>query len=114
SRPYKSNDQAHVEERHNHVVRAFVGRDRLDTQAELDVLLRLYENLELLLNLFTSTRRSMLKVRTKSGRLMSVYDQPQRPLKRLLPYLPEETAKELLELRQRLKPLDPWFGDLEF
>ncbi|MEO0157882.1 MAG: hypothetical protein ABIM59_04055 [candidate division WOR-3 bacterium] len=70
--------------------------------------------LEPFLNLSTSTRRSILKVRTRSGRLMSVYDQPQRPLKRLLPYLPEETAKELLELRQRLKPLDPWFGDLEF
>ncbi|MEO0181679.1 MAG: transposase, partial [candidate division WOR-3 bacterium] len=42
----------------------------------------------------------------KSGRLRSVYDQPQTPLKRLLPYLPEETAKELLELRQRLNPVD--------
>ncbi len=67
SRPYKSNDQAHVEERHNHVVRAFVGRDRLDTQAELAVLLELYKNLELLLNLFTPTRRSIGKVRTRTG-----------------------------------------------
>ncbi|MEO0140773.1 MAG: hypothetical protein ABIM88_04405 [candidate division WOR-3 bacterium] len=52
-------------------------------------------------------------MRTRSGRPRSVYGQPQRPLKRLLPYLPEETAKEL-ELRQRLNPVDPWFGDLEF
>lgn len=106
SRPYKSNDQAHVEERHNHVVRAFVGRDRLETQAELDVLLDIYENLELLLNLFTSTRRSMGRVRTRTGRLRSVYDKPQTPLKRLLPYLHENVAQELLELRDGLNPVD--------
>ncbi|MEO0180916.1 MAG: hypothetical protein ABIM74_07015 [candidate division WOR-3 bacterium] len=53
-------------------------------------------------------------MRTRSGRLRSVYDQPHTPLKRLLPYLPEETAKELLELRQSLNPVGPWFGDLEF
>lgn len=106
SRPYKSNDQAHVEERHNHVVRAFVGRDRLDTQAELAVLLELYENLEPLLNLFTPTRRSIGRVRTRTGRLRSVYDKPQTPLMRLLPHLPEDVAQELLELRERLNPVD--------
>jgi len=106
SRPYKSNDQAHVEERHNHVVRAFVGRDRLDTQAELSVLLELYENLEPLLNLFTPTRRRMGKVKTSSGRLRSIYDKPMTPLERLLPHLPEEKARELLKLRDQLNPVD--------
>ncbi len=105
SRPYKSNDQAHVEERHNHVVRAFVGRDRLDNQAELAVLLELYENLELLLNLFTPTRRSLSKVKTKTGRLRSIYDNPRTPLKRLLPYLPDDVAQELLRLREQLNPV---------
>jgi len=52
----------------------------LDTQAELDVLLELYRNLELLLNLFTPTRRSIGKVKTRSGRLRSVYDEPKTPL----------------------------------
>jgi hypothetical protein len=51
----------------------------LDTQAELDVLLELYRNLELLLNLFTPTRRSIGKVKTRSGRLRSVYDEPNAP-----------------------------------
>jgi len=106
SRPYRSNDQAHVEERHHHVVRAFVGRDRLDTQAELDVLLELYRNLELLLNFFTPTRRSIGKVKTRSGRLRSVYDEPQTPLERLLPYLPDDKAHELIKLREQLNPVD--------
>ncbi len=106
SRPYRSNDQAHVEERHLHVVRAFVGRDRLDTQAELDVLLELYRNLELLLNFFTPTRRSIGKVKTRSGRLRSVYDEPKTPLERMLPYLPDDKAQELLRLREQLNPVD--------
>lgn len=126
----KSNDQAHVEERHKHVVRAFVGMDRLGTQAELAILLELYENLELLLNLFTPTRRSIGRVRTSSGRLRSVYDKPRTPLMRLPPNLPEEVAQGLLELRERLDLVElkreirrlqgllgelmMAFGDLEF
>lgn len=106
SRPYKSNDQAHVEERHHHVVRAFVGRDRLDTQAELAVLRELYENLEPLLNIFTPTRRGTSKVKTRSGRLRSIYDKPRTPLERLLPHLHEEEARELLRLRDQLNPVD--------
>ena len=106
SRPYKSNDQANVEERHHHIVRAFVGRDRLDTSAELVILEELYGNLELLLNLFTPTLLCQEKVRTDSGRLRRKYGEPLTPLQRVLPYLPREKAQELLALREQLNPVD--------
>ena len=106
SRPYKSNDQANVEERHHHIVRAFVGRDRLDTSAELVILEELYRNLELLLNLFTPTLLCQEKVRTDSGRLRRKYGEPLTPLQRVLPYLTREKAQELLALRERLNPVE--------
>ena len=105
SRPYCKNDQANVEERQLHVVRSFVGRDRIDTQAELQVLIELYKDLELLLNLFTPQVRTKALVETSTGRKRRVYDEPKTPLQRLLPHLPDEKARELLELRDSLNPV---------
>ena len=105
SRPYHKNDQAHVEERQLHVVRSFVGRDRIDTQAEIEVLGWLYRNLELLLNLFTPRLMAKAIVETETGRRKRIYDEPKTPLERLLPYLPEDKARELVELRDSLNPV---------
>jgi len=106
SRPGKKNDQANVEERHHHIVREFIGRDRLDTSAELVILEELYRNLELLLNLFTPTLLCQEKVRTGSGRLRRKYGEPLTPLQRVLPYLTRQKAHELLALREQLNPVD--------
>src|SRR5450756_802978 len=76
SRPYHKNDNPHVEEKNNSVIRKFVGYDRHDTQEEVDLLNRLYRSLHLLVNWFLPSQKLLSKVRTGSH-ITKVYDQAQ-------------------------------------
>src|SRR5664280_2886772 len=78
SRPYHKNDNAHVEEKNNSVIRKFVGYDRHDTQEEVDLLNRLYRALHLLVNWFLPSQKLLHKVRTGSH-ITKVYDRAQTP-----------------------------------
>ena len=51
-RPYKKNDQAHVEQKNWSVVRHTVGYDRWETQQELAILESIYDDLRLYINFF--------------------------------------------------------------
>ena len=57
SRPYKKNDQTHVESKNNHVVRKYGFHYRYDTPEELKVLRKLWKTVCLRMNLFTPTRK---------------------------------------------------------
>src|SRR4030067_3727230 len=52
SRPYRKNDQAHVEQKNWSVVRHVIGYDRYRTEAELAVLKAIYQHLRLDINFF--------------------------------------------------------------
>ncbi len=52
SRPYKKNDQAHVEQKNWSVVRHTVGYDRWETATELKLLKSIYDDLRLYINFF--------------------------------------------------------------
>lgn len=52
SRPYRKNDQAHVEQKNWSVVRHTVGYDRLETPSELELLHSIYSDLRLYINFF--------------------------------------------------------------
>jgi len=52
SRPYRKNDQAHVEQKNWSVVRHTIGYDRLETADELELLKSIYEDLRLYVNFF--------------------------------------------------------------
>jgi hypothetical protein len=52
SRPYKKNDQAHVEQKNWSVVRHLIGYDRFETQEELQLLNNISEELRLYVNFF--------------------------------------------------------------
>src|SRR5450756_1489343 len=78
SRPYHKNDNFHVEEKNNSVIRKFVGYDRHDTQEEVDLLNRLYRSLHLLVNWFLPSQKLLSKVRTGSH-ITKVYDRAQTP-----------------------------------
>ncbi|HEY5000309.1 MAG TPA: hypothetical protein VII15_00585 [Candidatus Cryosericum sp.] len=78
SRPYHKNDNPHVEEKNNSVIRKFVGYDRHDTQEEADLLNRMYRFLHLLVNWFLPSQKLLHKVRTGSH-ITKVYDQAQTP-----------------------------------
>ena len=51
-RPYQRNDNLHVEEKNNAVIRTFVGYGRHDPQGEGGLLNRLYLALHLMVNWF--------------------------------------------------------------
>ena len=78
SRPYHKNDNAHVEEKNDSVIRKFVGYDRHDTQEEEGLLNRLYRSLHLLVNWFLPSQKFLSKVRTGSH-ITKLYDQAQTP-----------------------------------
>ena len=63
SRPYHKNDNCFVEERNGHVVRAYVGYERLDVRETVDGLNDLYDVLTPYLNHFIANRRIVSKER---------------------------------------------------
>jgi transposase InsO family protein len=103
SRPYHKNDNPHVEEKNNSVIRKFVGYDRHDTQEEVDLLDRTYRSLHLLVNWFLPSQKLLSKVRTGSH-ITKVYDQAQTPCARMLARMDvsEETKQRLRSTRAEL------------
>lgn len=63
SRPYHKNDNCFVEERNGHIVRAYVGYERLDVKEVVDALNDLYDVLSPYLNHFIASRRIVSKER---------------------------------------------------
>ncbi len=105
-RPYKKDDNAHVEQKNWTHVRKLLGWDRYDSLAALEAINDLYRNeLRLMMNLFQPSVKLLRKVRVGS-RLKRVYERPQTPLDRLLASGQGDPAKvaELQHLRNRLDP----------
>lgn len=63
SRPYRKNDQAHIEQKNYSTVRKIVGYKRLETEEELNVLNQIYLLLSGYLNFFISTQKLRRKER---------------------------------------------------
>lgn len=105
-RPYKKDDNAHIEQKNWTHVRRLIGWDRYDTLAAVDLLNDLYRNeWSLMMNLFQPSVKLIRKTRTGS-RLRRTYDAPQTPLDRLLasPASKKEQLKKLLQLRAATNP----------
>lgn len=64
SRPYHKNDNCFVEERNGHIVRAYVGYERLDVRRTVDALNDLYAVLTPYLNHFIASKRIVSRERT--------------------------------------------------
>jgi hypothetical protein len=81
-RPYKKDDNAHIEQKNWTHVRKLVGYDRYDSPAALAALNTLYAELRLLQNLWLPSVKLVKKTRVGS-RLRRVYGPPQTPLDRV-------------------------------
>jgi len=106
SRPYKKDDNAHIEQKNWTHVRKFMGWDRYDSPKSLEAMNDLYENeLSLFMNLFQPSVK-LLKTIRKGSRKRRIYDKPQTPLDRLLSsgHLDKKRCDELKALRERLDP----------
>jgi len=83
SRPYKKNDQAHVEQKNWSIVRRTVGYDRWETQTELLLLASIYDTLRLYTNFFQPVMKLIHKERV-DGKTIKRYDTAQTPYQRVL------------------------------
>ena len=83
SRPYKKNDQAHIEQKNWSVVRRLVGYDRYDSARALAHLNALYDDLRLYVNFFQPSMKLVAKRRVDS-KVRKTYDPAQTPYQRVL------------------------------
>jgi hypothetical protein len=108
SRPYRKNDNAHVEQKNWTHVRKLVGYDRLGDPRCVDLLNDLYANAwNPLLNFFTPVMKLTSKERV-GAKLVKRYDQPQTPCQRLLASggLSAKAQRNLKQALARLNPLE--------
>ena len=95
SRPYHSNDNAHVEQKNAAVVRRYAFHFRYNGDEAMRVLNELWSWVKLRKNYLVPTRKCIGHTRTKSGRTRSIYDNPLSPVRRLLrSSVVEEAAKK--------------------
>lgn len=105
-RPYKKNDNAHVEQKNWTHVRQLLGYDRLDHEWDVECINDIYQNYWLpLWNFFTPVMKLKSKTRI-GGRIVKLYDEPTTPYQRLLqsPNLSQEEKQALMARRENLNP----------
>jgi len=107
SRPYQKNDNRFVEENNHSLIRAYIGYDRLDTQAQLKVLRQLYEKLWLYHNFFQPVMRLQEKEYVSPLQYRRKYDQAKTPFDRLKEknILKESAQLHLEALRDQTNPM---------
>jgi transposase InsO family protein len=108
SRPYKKDDNAHIEQKNWTHVRKLLGWDRYDTPEAVEAINDLYRNeLRLWMNLFQPSVKLVKKVRVGS-RVRRVYGPAETPLDRVLASeaVEPERAKALRALRRNLDPFE--------
>jgi len=104
-RPYKKNDNAHIEQTHWTHVRKRMGSVRYDSAAALAAMNDVSADLRLLQNLFLPSVKLQRKERV-GARLRRYYDAPQTPLERVraCPQVNAPTVAALVRQRDRLDP----------
>ncbi len=105
-RPYKKDDNAHIEQKNWTHVRKLIGWDRYDTPQAVAALNDLYAHeLPLYMNLFQPSVKLIRTVR-KGSRKVRRYDEPRTPLDRLIvmPGANPQKVEQLLHLRSQLDP----------
>ncbi|MEK7772420.1 MAG: integrase [Pseudomonadota bacterium] len=107
-RPYKKDDNAHIEQKNWTHVRKLMGWDRYDTQDAVDAMNDLYRNeLRIFMNLFIPSIKLLRKERIGS-KLKRVYEKPKTPFERVMESKmgdPQRVA-DLKRLRDALNPFD--------
>jgi hypothetical protein len=105
-RPYKKDDNAHIEQKNWTHVRKLLGYVRYDSDAALDAINALYEELRLLQNLFLPSVK-LIEKRRVGARLQRRYDAPRTPLERVAACAAAD-APAVRALQQLRAGLDPF------
>lgn len=107
SRPYRKNDNCHIEQKNWSIVRQNIGYGRFETKESVDILNELYESLRLHTNFFMPCMKLIDKKRNGS-RITKHYEKAMSPYRRvlLLEQIENTTKKELTELYDTLNPVE--------
>lgn len=105
-RPYKKDDNAHIEQKNWTHVRKLVGYDRYDSAAALAALNTLYAELRLFHNLWLPSVKLSTKTRVGS-RVRRTYEAPQTPFERVRAS-PKADARLMADLTQLRQTTDPF------
>mgnify|MGYP006295388355 CR=1 FL=1 len=107
SRPYKKNDNAHVEQKNYTHVRNWIGYDRIDHPEIVPLLNNLYKHsLCPFLNFFTASRKLVSKKRIAS-KTTKKHDYAKTPFQRILAH-PDVSQEIKDELKERFASLNPF------
>jgi transposase InsO family protein len=105
-RPYKKDDNAHVEQKNWTHVRKLLGWERYDTREAVAAINELYrKELRLWLNLYLPSVKLLKKVRVGS-KLRRKYSEPQTPFQRV--WASSRNPAHLAELKKLNDTLDPF------
>jgi len=106
-RPYKKDDNAHIEQKNWTHVRKLLGWDRYDSRAAVQAINAVYrQELRLWMNLYLPSVKLLKKVRVGS-KLRRVYSPAQTPLQRVLASAQADTRR-VAELQKLHSTLDPF------
>lgn len=84
-RPYRKNDNAHVEQKNWTLIRKLIGYERLDTPQQLAWLDAFYTDLlRPFANCFQACMKQVGRDTSSTGRTRRIYDTPRTPMRRLL------------------------------
>src|SRR3989440_6267366 len=106
SRPYQKNDNRHVEQKNDTLVRQYFGELRLDTAEQVAAGNALYERMWLYYNLFQPVMHLREKI-VEGDKVRRKWDQAQTPYQRLLAtgVLSQEQQERLHALYEQTNPL---------
>jgi len=105
-RPYKKNDQAHVEQKNWAVVRQLIGYDRYEEKEATAVLQAIYDDYRVYVN-FVQPVRKLIDRTTKSGKVGKRYDKAKTPYWRVLTDVSVDRKRKGV-LAKQYAALAPW------
>jgi hypothetical protein len=107
SRPYKKNDNAHIEQKNWTHVRKLLGYARFESAEALRAINDLYRNeLRLFQNVFQPSVKLLKKIK-RGARITRVYSAPKTPWERVLAS-PHSDPARVQKLKELIQGLDPF------
>jgi hypothetical protein len=107
SRPYRKNDNAHVEQKNWSCVRQLFGYERFDQPALVRLMNDLYANEFSLLNNYFCPSMKLIEKKRLGAKIIRRHSTPQTPMQRLLDH-PEITPERKAQLQRTYSALNPF------
>ena len=108
SRPYHSDDKAHVEQKNWTHVRQLFGYERFDNQAVVAMMNELYKNEVSLMNNYFLPNFKLIEKQRVDSKIIKKHSKPATPYQRLLEskHISELKKQELTEIYNQLNPFE--------